>query len=47
VPLYQEWVQMGKDFGIGSNPLNSQFFVYAKDLGLEDSLLVVMYQLYQ
>jgi len=45
--IYQEWVQMGLDFGIGSNPVNSQFFVYAKDLGLTDVILVVLYQLYQ
>ena len=47
VSIYMEWVQMNKDFGIGSNPLNSQFFVYAKDLGLTDHILIVMFQLYQ
>lgn len=47
LPIYQEWVQMGKDFGIGSNPTNSQYFVMAKDLGLTDHILIVMYQLYQ
>ncbi len=47
VPIYQEWVELGRDFGIGSNPINSQFFVYAKDLGLVDSILIVMFQLYQ
>ncbi len=47
IPIYQEWVQMGKDFGIGSNPINSQFFVIAKDLGLTDHVLIVMFQLYQ
>jgi len=47
IPIYQEWVQLGKDFGIGSNPINSQFFVMAKDLGLTDDILVVLYQLYQ
>jgi len=47
LPIYQEWVQTNKDFGIGSNPTNSQFFVYAKDLGLTDHILVVMFQLYQ
>jgi hypothetical protein len=33
-------VEMGKDYGIGSNPNNSQFFVYAKDLGLTDDILI-------
>jgi len=47
LPIYQEWVQMSKDFGIGSNPTNSQYFVFAKDLGLTDHILIVMYQLYQ
>lgn len=47
LPIYQEWIQQGKDFGIGSNPTNSQYFVFAKDLGLTDHILVVMYQLYQ
>jgi len=47
LPIYQEWVQTNKDFGIGSNPLNSQFFAYAKDLGLTDHILVVLFQLYQ
>ncbi len=47
VPIYQEWVQMNQDFGIGSNPINSQFFVLAKDLQLQDDILIVMYQLYQ
>jgi hypothetical protein len=47
LPIYQEWVQKGVDFGIGSNPVNSQYFVYAKDLGLTDTVLVVTYQLYQ
>jgi len=47
VPIYQEWVAMGKDFGIGTNPVNSQFFVYAKELGLTDYILLVMFQLYQ
>lgn len=47
IPIYQEWVEGGKDFGIGSNPVNSQFFVYIKDLGLTDHILVVLYQLYQ
>ena len=47
VPIYQQWVQTGADFGIGSNPLNSQFFVFAKDLGLTDVIMVVMMQLYQ
>jgi hypothetical protein len=47
LPIYQEWTQMGLDFGIGSNPINSQFFVYAKDLGLTDVVLIVTYQLYQ
>jgi hypothetical protein len=47
IPIYQEWTQMGLDFGIGSNPVNSQFFVYAKDLGLTDVVLIVTYQLYQ
>ena len=47
IPIYQEWVEGGKDFGIGSNPMNSQFFVYIKDLGLTDHILIVLYQLYQ
>lgn len=47
LPIYQEWVEGGKDFGIGSNPVNSQFFVYIKDLGLTDHVLIVLYQLYQ
>ncbi len=47
VPIYQEWVETGRDFGIGSNTLNSKFFVLAKDLGLTDHVLVVMFQLYQ
>jgi hypothetical protein len=47
IPIYQEWAEAGKDFGIGSNPQNSQFFVYIKDLGLTDHILVVLYQLYQ
>jgi len=47
IPIYQEWVEGGKDFGIGSNPSNSQFFVYIKDLGLTDVILIVLYQLYQ
>lgn len=47
MPIYQQWVMRGLDFGIGSNPNNSQFFVYAKDLGLTDVILVVIYQLYQ
>jgi hypothetical protein len=47
LPIYQEWVQTNKDFGIGSNPLNSQYFAYAKDLGLTDHILVVLFQLYQ
>jgi len=47
IPIYQEWVQMAKDFGIGSTPANSQFFVLAKDLGLSDYVLIIMYQLYQ
>ncbi|MFH1676587.1 MAG: hypothetical protein ABIC40_06135 [bacterium] len=47
VPIYQEWVAMGKDFGIGTNPVNSQFFVYVKELGLTDYVLLVMFQLYQ
>jgi hypothetical protein len=47
LPIYQQWVEKGVDFGIGSNPVNSQVFVYAKDLGLTDLVLIVMYQLYQ
>jgi hypothetical protein len=47
VPIYQTWVEMGRDFGIGSNPSNSQFFIYAKDLGLPDDILVVSFRLYQ
>lgn len=47
LPIYQEWAEGGKDFGIGSNPVNSQFFVYIKDLGLTDHILIVLYQLYQ
>jgi len=47
IPIYQEWVQMGIDYGIGSNPTNSKFFVYAKDLNLQDDILIVMFQLYQ
>lgn len=47
LPIYQEWREGGKDFGIGSNPINSQFFVYIKDLGLTDHILIVLYQLYQ
>lgn len=47
LPIYQEWVEVGLDFGIGSNPQNSQFFVFIKDLGLQDKLLIVLYQLYQ
>jgi hypothetical protein len=47
LPIYQQWVQMGEDYGLGTNPVNSQFFVFAKDLGLTDVILVVIYQLYQ
>jgi hypothetical protein len=47
IPIYQEWVAQGLDFGIGTNQVNSQFFVYAKDLGLTDHILIVMFQLYQ
>jgi hypothetical protein len=47
LPIYQEWRDQGLDFGIGTNPINSQFFVYAKDLGLTDTILIVMFQLYQ
>jgi hypothetical protein len=47
LPIYQEWTDQGLDFGIGTNPINSQFFVFAKDLGLTDIILVVMFQLYQ
>jgi len=47
IPIYQQWVEMAIDFGIGSNPINSQFFVIAKDLGLQDDILIVMFQLYQ
>jgi len=47
VPIYQQWVEEGIDFGIGSNPNNSQFFVFAKELGLIDDVLIVMFQLYQ
>ena len=47
VPMYQQWVKTGADFGIGSNPLDSQFFLFAKSLGLTDVIMVVMMQLYQ
>jgi len=47
IPIYQTWVELGRDFGIGSNPTNSQFFIFAKELGLPDSILIVSFQLYQ